>query len=320
MRRRDWFPALGLLLAAATLFPGAARAADPGLTVLNFLEIGAGARAAALGNAFVAVADDASATYWNPAGLLAIRRNDVLGTHNAWIQDLRHEFAAFGARRGRHAIGLSFIGLYTDDIDARNEVGDYVGQFGYSDNAFAASYAFQLSDALGLGATARYVRESIIGVPEMDTGTEIPPDNVLSGWAWDFGGTWKTPAQGLTAGVALRNLGGQLSYDFSGAQSFDLPSAMQAGLAFRRPDFRNGALTLSADFLAARGADASIRMGAEYAYRGQFLVGAGYKTGLENENVSFGIGYEKGVRVNYAFTPLYSDLGNSHRISLGYAW
>lgn len=320
MRGRIWFPALGLALAALALHSGAARAADPGLTVLNFLEIGAGARPAALGNAFVAVADDASATYWNPAGLLAIQRNDVLGTHNAWIQDLRHEFVAFGARRGRHAVGFSFIGLYTKDIDARNEVGDYVGQFGFSDNAFAASYAFQAGSALGVGATARYVREAVIGVPDLGSGTEVAPDNVLSGFAFDLGATWKTPAEGLTAGAAVRNFGGQLSYDFAGAQSFDLPTALQTGIAYRRPDFRNGVLTLSGDFLAARGADASFRMGAEYAYRGQFLVGAGYKTGLENENVSFGFGYEKGVRVNYAFTPLYSDLGNSHRISLGYAW
>ncbi len=320
MGRRVWCLVLGLMLAAAVLPADRARAEDPGLTVLNFLEIGAGARAAALGNAFVAVADDASATYWNPAGLLAIERNDVLGTHNAWIQDLRHEFAAFGARRGRHAIGLSFIGLYTDDIDARNEVGDYVGQFGYSDNAFAASYAFQVSNTLGLGTTARYLRESVIGVPEMGGSSEIPPDNTLSGFAFDFGGSWKTPAEGLTAGAAIRNLGGQLSYDFDGAQSFDLPTALQAGLALRRPDSRGGMLTLSGDFLAVRGADASMRVGAEYAYRGQFLVGAGYKTGLENENVSFGVGYEKGVRVHYAFTPLYNDLGNSHRIALGYAW
>jgi hypothetical protein len=303
---------LALCITTLALAASPALAADPGLTVLGFLKLGVGARAAAMGEAYVAVADDAGATYWNPAGLLAIEHNDVMGTHNEWIQDLRHEFVAFGARRGRHAVGVSFIGLYTEDIEARTVQGDFDGHFGYSDNAFAASYAFQVTGDLGVGGTMRYVRESVVGTSEGDF--------TLDGMAFDLGGTWRTPVRGVSAGAVLRNLGGQLSYDFAGATSFDLPTTLQAGLAYSRPDLRGGVLTVSADMLTARGDDTSVRMGAEYAYRGQYLIGAGYKSGLDNENVSFGVGYHKGVRVNYAFTPVYSDLGNSHRLSLGYAW
>jgi len=306
---------LGLLALCMTILAlGAspALAADPGLTVLDFLKLGIGARAASMGEAYVAVADDASATYWNPAGLLGIENNDVSGTHNEWIQDLRHEFVAFGAKRGRHGFGVSFIGLYTDDIEARTAQGDFDGHFGYSDNAFAASYAFQATSVLGLGGTVRYVRESIVGTTDGDF--------TLDGFAFDLGGTWQTPVSGVSAGAVFRNLGSQLSYDFEEAGSFDLPTALQAGLAYRRPDNRDGILTISADMLSARGDDTSVRMGAEYAWRGQYLIGAGYKSGLDNENVSFGAGYENGVRVHYAFTPVYSDLGNSHRLSLGYAW
>ncbi len=303
---------LALCITTLALAASPALAADPGLTILDFLKLGIGARAASMGDAYVAVAGDASATYWNPAGLLAIERNDVTGTHNEWIQDLRHEFVAFGARRGRHAVGLSFVGLYTDDIEARTSEGDYNGRFGYSDNAFALSYAFQATPDIGAGGTVRYVRESIVGTTDGDF--------VLDGFAFDLGGTWQTPVDGLSAGAALRNLGSQLSYDFGGAASFDLPTTLQAGLAFRRPDIRGGVLTVSADMLTARGDDTSFRMGAEYAYQGHYLIGAGYKGGLDNENVSFGVGYQRGVRVNYAFTPLYSDLGNSHRLSLGYSW
>ncbi len=311
MTRRAGVATLCTLILALAAVP-AAQAADPGLTVLTFLKLGAGARAASMGNAYVAVAGDATATYWNPAGLLGIQRNDVTGTHNAWIQDLRHEFLAFGTRRGPHALGLSFIGLYTPDLESRNDAGDYTGKFGYSDNAFSLSYAFQATRTFGVGATARYVRESVVGIEAGDTN--------MDGFAFDLGGTWRTPVEGVTAAAVVRNLGGQVAYDFPGAQSFDLPTAIQAGLAYRRTDFRGGELTLSGDVLATRGDDASVRVGAEYLFRGQFMVGAGYKTGLENENVSFGVGYENHVRVNYAFTPLYADLGNSHRISLGYAW
>ena len=41
---------------------------------------------------------------------------------------------------------------------------------------------------------------------------------------------------------------------------------------------------------------------------------------MDNANVSFGVGYQKGIRAHYAYTPVENDLGDSHRISLGYAW
>jgi hypothetical protein len=156
------------------------------------------------------------------------------------------------------------------------------------------------------------VRESVIGTTDGDF--------TLSGMAFDLGGTWDTPWTGVRAGAAVRHLGGKLSYDFSGAESFDLPTTLQAGISYTRLAVGGGTITVAGDFVAERGADASIRVGGEYAYRGQFILGAGYKTGLDNENVSFGVGYQNRIRVNYAFTPIYSDLGSSHRISLGYGW
>jgi uncharacterized protein UPF0164 len=306
---------IGMVTLTAALWGGSvlpARAADPGLTVLTFLKLGAGARATTLGEAFVSVADDASATYWNPAGLLGIQHNDVLGTHHAWIQDLNHEFVGFGAHRGRSAIGFSFIGLYTSDIEARDETGAYSGMFGFSNNAFSASYAFQAAQDLGFGGTVRYVRESIVGTADGDFS--------LDGFAFDLGGQWKTPLRGVTAGAVLRNLGGSMSYNLQGAQSFDLPTALQAGLSYKRQEVGGGVLTVASDVLAARGDDVSFRAGAEYAYRGQYIVGAGVKSGLDNENVSFGVGYDNKIRVDYAFTPIQSDLGSSHRISVGYRW
>ncbi len=109
MKRRMGLRILGTAMAFALLAPGLARAADPGLTVLTFLKLGAGARPAALGDAYVAVVQDASASYWNPAGLLGIEHNDALGAHNEWIQDLRHEFATVATRRrGVMASPLTF--------------------------------------------------------------------------------------------------------------------------------------------------------------------------------------------------------------------
>lgn len=312
MKQWNWMRPVLWAAVTVVAVPGWAAAEDPGLTVLSFLNIGAGARPASLGEAYVAVADDATANYWNPAGLLRIPRNDVVGTHNEWIQDLRQEFVAVGFHRGRHAFGVSFVGLYTDDIVQRDETGEQIGSFGFSDNAFSASYAFQAMQSLGLGGTIRYSRESLVGVEEGDF--------VLSGFSFDLGSTWTTPLDGLTAAAVVRNIGGKASYDFDGAQEFDLPTGLQAGLAYQLMNLQGGGITLSGDFLSIRGENASLRFGAEYAFRGQFLLGAGIKSGLENENVSFGVGYDNRIRAHYAFLPISNDLGSSHRISVGYSW
>ncbi len=306
--------------AAATLFLGTtAQAAEPGLTVLNFLKLGAGARPAAMGGAYVAAASDASATYWNPAALLQIERYDVMGSHLSWIQDLRQEFVAFGAHVGKHAFGVSFLGLFSDDIQGRTETGDLAGNFSFGDASFSGSYAYQVGE-VGLGGTVRYVRESLGSVPISVDGTS-QSDFTLDGFAFDLGTTWRPGfMSSLTLAAAIRNMGGQLSYDFTDATSFDLPTTLQAGVAYRHQDASGGGLLVAADVVAARGDDASLRVGAEYAYRGQFLLDAGYKSGFDNQNVSFGLGYRNKIHVHYAFVPVYDDLGNAHQISLGYAW
>ena len=68
----------------AQLFPvlGGQRA---GISTAQFLKIGVGGRAAALGEAFIAVANDASALYWNPAGLVQFEENQVMFSHNSWV-------------------------------------------------------------------------------------------------------------------------------------------------------------------------------------------------------------------------------------------
>ena len=67
----------------AQLFPtlGGQRA---GISSLQFLKIGVGGRASAMGDAFIAIADDASALYWNPAGLVFAKQNEVMFSHNSW--------------------------------------------------------------------------------------------------------------------------------------------------------------------------------------------------------------------------------------------
>jgi len=63
-----------------------------GTTAAPFLEIDVGSRAIGMGSAFVAVANDATALYWNPAGISRLPGNEMVFIHSAWIADINYDF------------------------------------------------------------------------------------------------------------------------------------------------------------------------------------------------------------------------------------
>src|SRR5689334_2038608 len=88
--RRPLLPIL--VLALLTAAPAGAEPAG-----FAFLEVPAGARASALGGAFVAMGDGVESAFWNPAGLASVQRLEITGSHFEYFQHLRHDqFAVAG--------------------------------------------------------------------------------------------------------------------------------------------------------------------------------------------------------------------------------
>jgi long-subunit fatty acid transport protein len=105
------------LLVVVCLMPLHADFAKLGTSGAQFLKIGVG-RGAAMGEAFVAVADDASATFWNPSGLATVTAREVSFYHNEWIADVRHEYlsAAFPLG-GFGTMGVSITALTMGEME-----------------------------------------------------------------------------------------------------------------------------------------------------------------------------------------------------------
>src|SRR6266536_6612464 len=86
----------------------------------QFLKIGVGARAAAMGGAFVGVADDATALFWNAAGIARIDpdKSEFSFNHAVWPAELQFTQAGyvFHIKRFPGAFGLNFRSLYMDPI------------------------------------------------------------------------------------------------------------------------------------------------------------------------------------------------------------
>lgn len=306
---------------ALTLLSAARTEAQSATSSALFLELGAGARAAALGGAVSAHVHDATAAYWNPAGLARLGGWDLTGTHTEWLQDIRYEHVSVARNRGRHGLAASFATVYAGDFDARDEVGNRDLSFGFSDVALAASYGLAVTPSVAVGGTAKYYRSSI-------------DDNVADGIAFDLGAQVQTPIDGLMIGGAVRNLGGSVQYNVEGARSWDLPRVFQVGASWQRSiESLSGSLLLTGDVVAEKNQDTSFRVGTEYRFKDQFGLLVGYRADLsddsglpegetveDTQNVSFGASFERNIRFEYAFVPFSSDLGSTHRFSLGKHW
>src|SRR5205823_560162 len=91
------------LFAAAVLISAMSAAAAQGAEIFEkvgtydatFLKIGVGARAAGMGDAYTAIADDGTATFWNAAGVARVERTEISLNHNSWVGGLLEEHFAY---------------------------------------------------------------------------------------------------------------------------------------------------------------------------------------------------------------------------------
>jgi hypothetical protein len=289
-------------LVVLSLNPMGALAA-PGETAFAFLKLGVGARAMGLGSAYVALADDPTSLYWNPAGLASVHETQVTAMHNEWMQDFRQEYAAVGLPFKKGSIGFSFQGFYSAEaLEGRDEVGNITQDIGFNDLAMTAAYGRTFSPGLDAGLAVRYIRGA------------IAEDNATA-FAFDFGGKYRLGESGLSLGAAAQNIGGNATYV---NEAFPLPTTFRLGAAYSHAlSSLHGAATLSTEVHKSKGEDTRFNVGGEFAYKERLALRAGAKMGYDVEDFSFGLGImHKQLRFDYALVPLSLDLGTTHFFSL----
>lgn len=293
-----------LALALGTLAgnPSLAHAGQAGTTGLLSLRLGAGARAAGMGDAYVSLADDATSAYWNPAGLAAVERTDFTLMHQEWISTVRMETASLAHATNLGNFGLHFSGMYLDEIERYEDFpsSEPLGHF----NVFEIAVT---------GAYARRFRDWDFGVGIKGLHSKLD-DVSASGWAMDAGVRFHTRLPGLTFAAAGQNIGPQMKFI---AEEFPLPATLRAGLDYQRdvPEIR-GRLTGAVDIVWPNDGDVRSHLGAEYVYRGFAAARLGYKANYDSQGLTFGFGLRKsGYHFDYAFADVGNDLGNGHKFS-----
>ncbi|MCU7512400.1 MAG: PorV/PorQ family protein [Ignavibacteria bacterium] len=305
--------------AKAQLFPtlGGQRA---GISAVQFLKVGVGGRAASMGDAFVAVANDVSALYWNPAGLIQAPTDQVMFSHNEWLVDLKHDFIG-GVYHfsSNDAVGVALTSLHTKEMDVTTETQPFgTGEhFTFGDVAFAVSYSRKMTEQFSFGGTVRYVEETLDKLK-------------MRGVMIDLGTYYYTGLGSSRFAVTVSNFGNNMAPDGevvlwggrkeSQWQSFSPPTIFRIGFAFEPYQSEDQMVTTSIQLNHPNDNSENVSTGIEYKWKNIFFVRGGYKFNVEEQNYSLGAGVRMPLRVadvtfDYAFSN-FTRLGSAHRFSL----
>ncbi len=278
-------------------------------TGATFLELGVGTRANGMGDAFVAIADDPSALYWNPAGIATQSRVNILLDHTEWLADTKFNFAGltYGLGSGG-TVGVSLTLFSVGDMLVRtleDQEGSTGQQFSSSSYAIGLTYSRNLTDRFSLGLTPKYVHDQIWTVG-------------AGAFAMDAGILYKTPFRGITLGAAITNYGTEMQ--LGGAElgsllkdrptsvsspgvpvevttdSYPLPLTFRVGLAYKAFEANGQRLMLATDASVPSNDFQSVNVGAEYLVFNTVRFNAGYRAvGMSDSEGSFtaGVGLEQ---------------------------
>lgn len=281
--------------------------AGAGTTTAGFLKIGVGARAIGLGGAFTPVADDASAVYWNPAGLGRIEENQAQFSHYSWLQDVSVEnlYAAFPLQSVTLGAGITYVDF--GSLQSYDEFGNPGEELSLYNMAAIFSISGMVSENVSLGASIKYIEQSF----DLVKGQAIAGDiGLLVNW------------DGVDIGLAAVNLGTGMKFE---TVEENLPAEIRGGIAFRQ--FSQRALFSLEGHAPLRG-DISVHQGLEYSLAEQLFARTGlvYQTSSLpgqsslNYNLGFGVGYGSG-QFDYTFSPSDSFGADSrHNLSFSVNW
>ena len=286
-------------------------ASGPGTGAANFLKIPVGARGTSLGGAFTAVADNADAVFYNPAGLGLLAVPELSYAYNNYLPGVSQQWlaAAYPAARGTLGLGVNYLSVRA--FDSYDSADNRTGSVSAYDLAFHLGYGGALETGLELlpslryGAAVKYISE------RLDT-------SKASGYGLDAGLLLLTPVKALRFGLGLENLAAsRLDFIRGGAKP---PFKLKTGVSYRLGAPGKAVASLfSLEYNFPEDGPRYLAAGVESTVYGALALRAGYTSFGEISNgVSFGLGFGlpvrggREIRLDYSYGATY-DFGNVHK-------
>jgi len=297
-----------------------------GTSSATFLRIGVGARAVGMGETFVAVANDPSAIYWNPAGLASMQRKELAISHVQWPADIAYDHLtlAVPSRRfgGSFALQMGLLGTQIEETSELQPFG--TGRtFSYSDFVTGLAYSRRWTDKLLVGLGIKYVHE--------DLGSQVGGPTT-SAFLFDVGSIYYLGLGSVRIATSLTNFGSALRpngqytspYDGTNAQydAFDPPLMFRYGVAFEPIENDTQRLTTALEVAQPADNEQLVKAGAEWMFKNTFALRSGYNLRADALKFSAGAGFSGDFggyhgNIDYAYTD-GGPLGTVHRLSLGF--
>lgn len=296
MKKNIQFAALLLLCAPSAFAQGVS-------TSSSYLSLPMSARTAALGEATVADPRNFASSLLNPANLSSNGPATIILSHSQWIQGIKTEFGGTSIPFAFGTVGFAVTNTNIDDIEIREVPGPPIGTFNAHFAAVRLSFARNVFNTLSVGGAVKYLYEKLY----IDETT---------GYGVDLGALYRTPFDGLTAGISVTDLGRLSQFRSEPSQ---LPSMGRIGGSYA---FNLGSFALTVNAAAAKDlhrSDTHALVGVETIYDNALAVRLGYQTGYESRGLSAGLGFQYSfVQVDYAYVPFSLGLGDAHIFSLGF--
>ncbi len=242
------------------------------------LKIGVSARATAMGSAFTGVADDATAVFWNPGGLVNVKGNEVSLNHVAWAADTQLSTAilAFNPRSIPGTFAFSVRSFWMDPQLVRTAyIPEGTGEtFDAGTTTFGLSYARFFTDKFSAGLTMNYLH---MGLAE----------TAVNSAAMDFGIMYRIGIKDLKLGMTIQNLGGTFTFD---ERESKLPVNFKVGVSFNAFKNERQRLTTALEFQHPADNLERANVGLEYGLNDMFYVRGGFHLNYDTDGLAYGFG------------------------------
>lgn len=301
MKRKSTYLVVGVIGAVLFLFGSAAQPSDYlNVEDSGFTKLPVNARALGMGGAFVAVADDYSACYYNPAGLVHLPSRQIGSMYTDLFKMglLSHSFLGFA----EPDTGMGSGALTWSHLSANLEPEEWsfdVWSYSYANYLFGK----EITPVNSWGMSLKYISQNT-------------PYEDGSGYSLDVGYLWKGGE--LSWGICVQDLFSRI--DWGTGHTDTLPVGIITGIAF---NLKPNALVALQVGISPKNIPRNIRMGGEWELRKNIFFRAGLVQKFqkdENLNFSTGIGLKTGVLrkfnlyFNYAFITS-KNLSGTHYLS-----
>ncbi|HSQ61353.1 MAG TPA: PorV/PorQ family protein [Acidobacteriota bacterium] len=275
------------------------------------LKIGVGARAAAMGDAYVAIADDATAVYWNPAGIARLSGQTITLNHTAWPAEILFDQVAyvFGVKwiPGMFGVNVRALTMSRDKVRT-TYLPDGTGEtFDAGEWAYGLTYARSLTDKFSAGLSVNYVQTGLDDITGKST-------------TFDFGTLYDIGVLGAKIGMSIQNIGSDMTFI---EESVKMPVFFRVGGSFSMLQQGESRLLAAAEFTHPPDNSEKLNLGAEYSFRDYLFLRGGYKMNYDTEGLTAGFGVKfpltlvksSVARLDYAYSDL-KYLSAAHRVSV----